>query len=68
VEKFENLQSFKTYERIKDAIDDFAFNAKKYYDKGFLSAGRRARLALDKVSRLKIQWRKEMVREEKEQG
>jgi hypothetical protein len=33
---------------------------KKFYEKGNVSAGTRARRAMDRLAKLKVQWRKEM--------
>jgi len=50
----------KTYEEIKVQVKIFLEDSRRFYE-GNKSAGMRARKALDRIAKLKVQWRKETV-------
>jgi len=52
-------KGYETYMQIKMQIVIFESEAGKFYDSGNKVAGRQARMALDKIAQLNVQWRKE---------
>jgi hypothetical protein len=51
---------FEIFKEIKELMEVVIKNGDIYYEKGHATAGTRARVALDKIARLKIAWRKAM--------
>jgi hypothetical protein len=52
-------KGFETFQEIKALCESVKENGDLFYDKGNQAAGTRARVSLDKLARLKVQWRKE---------
>ena len=48
------------YKEMKELMQVAIENGDIYYERGSAAAGTRARVALDKIARLKVAWRKAM--------
>jgi hypothetical protein len=46
------------YEEMKELMETAIKNGDVYYEKGIAAAGMRARVAFDKIAKLKVAWRK----------
>lgn len=57
----EEKPGYQTFEEICKWMTIAQTEGDLFYAKGNKSAGRRARMALDQVAKLKVQWRKEMI-------
>lgn len=49
-----------TYEEILKWMEIVKHEGNLFYGRGNKSAGKRARQALDRIAKLKVQWRKEL--------
>jgi len=56
----EDRPGYETYQEILKWLAVAQVEGKKFYEKGNVSAGTRARRAMDRLAKLKVQWRKEM--------
>jgi hypothetical protein len=54
----EKSAGFEIYKEIKELMEIVAKDGDMYYERGYAAAGKRARVALDKIARLKVAWRK----------
>ncbi len=63
LESYENMKAkgLETYQELVKWMTVVLEEGAKFYSKGNQAAGRRARKAADRVAKLKIQWKKEML-------
>jgi len=52
-------KGIKTYDEIREQVEIFLESSEKFNKSNTQSAGIRARRALDRIAKLKVQWRKE---------